>query len=59
MNWSQWFVKYSAKHKTTHQTTNGKVTVTAMSANHAITETFKDIPSEFCNVVITTVHQLE
>lgn len=59
MNYTKWFIKYSARRRHGGVRTVGKVTVSAMSANHAITIALGEIPREFSNVEVTTVHQLE
>ena len=59
MNYTKWFVKYAGKARTTGRSSTGHVTVTAMSANHAITEALVEIPRSLSKVQITTVQQLE
>ena len=59
MKYQKWFVKYAGKARTTGRESTGHVTVTAMSANHAITEAMVEIPRSLSRVQITTVQQLE
>ena len=59
MKYHKWFVKYAGKARTTGRESTGHVTVTAMSANHAITEAMVEIPRSLSRVQITTVQQLE
>ena len=59
MNYHKWFVKYEGKARTTGRESTGHITVTAMSANHAITEAMVEIPRSLSRVQITTVQQLE
>ena len=59
MNYHKWFIKYAGKARTTGRASTGHVTVTAMSANHAITLAMVEIPNTLSRVQITTVQQLE
>jgi len=59
MNYHKWFIKYAGKARTTGRASTGHVTVTAMSANHAITKAMVEIPNTLAKVQITTVQQLE
>ena len=59
MNYTKWFVKYAGKARTTGRGSTGHVTVSAMSANHAITLAMVEIPKTLVKVQITTVQKLE
>ena len=59
MNYTKWFVKYAGKARTTGRASTGHVTVSAMSANHAITLAMVEIPRSLSKIQITTVQKLE
>ena len=59
MNYTNGLSSTQAKPAPLDEVSTGHVTVTAMSANHAITLAMVEIPNSLSKVQITTVQQLE